>query len=237
MNQNNLSRRYFIFLIGIIFNAIGVAITTSANLGTTPISSLPYVLSLAFPYSFGAFTFVFNILLVLGQAALLRKEFQKIQYLQIAATFVFSFFIDMTMLVMNLIPNFHYIQQFAFLIIGCAMLGIGICLEVYANVMYIPGEGLVKAITHRLDKEFGVIKVCFDVSLVTAALVTSIICMDEIAGLREGTIFGALTVGLMARFFIKRLKIIEKWINTEPASKKPADNPMSQTVLEFSTAE
>ena len=95
MEENNLARRYLVFTFGIILNATGIAVTTGAELGTTPISSLPYVLSLAFPLSFGTFTFVLNILMVLAQAVLLRREFRNIQYLQIAAAVVFSAIIDM----------------------------------------------------------------------------------------------------------------------------------------------
>ncbi len=216
MEENNLARRYLVFTFGIILNATGIAVTTGAELGTTPISSLPYVLSLAFPLSFGTFTFILNILMVLAQAVLLRREFRNIQYLQIAAAVVFSAIIDMVMLVMRIIPITGYAERFGLLLLGSAMLGVGICLEVYCNVMYIPGEGLVKAISHRADKEFGVIKIVFDVTLVSSALIASLFFMNGIAGLREGTLFSALTVGLMARFFIRHLRVIERWINAVP---------------------
>jgi Predicted membrane protein len=221
MEENNLARRYLVFTFGIILNATGIAVTTGAELGTTPISSLPYVLSLAFPLSFGMFTFVLNILMVLAQAVLLRREFRNIQYLQIAAAVVFSAIIDMVMLVMRMIPVTGYAERFGLLLLGSAMLGVGICLEVYCNVMYIPGEGLVKAISHRADREFGVIKIVFDVTLVSSALIASLFFMNGIAGLREGTLFSALTVGLMARFFIKNLRVIERWINAVPQEDDP----------------
>jgi len=221
MEENNLARRYLVFTFGIILNATGIAVTTGAELGTTPISSLPYVLSLAFPLSFGTFTFVLNILMVLAQAVLLRREFRNIQYLQIAAAVVFSAIIDMVMLVMRMIPVTGYAERFGLLLLGSAMLGVGICLEVYCNVMYIPGEGLVKAISHRADREFGVIKIVFDVTLVSSALIASLFFMNGIAGLREGTLFSALTVGLMARFFIKNLRVIERWINAVPQEDDP----------------
>ena len=49
--QNNyIVKRYIIFLIGLFVNSLGVALITKANLGTSPISSIPYVLSLNYPF-------------------------------------------------------------------------------------------------------------------------------------------------------------------------------------------
>ena len=42
-------KRYCIFMIGLFINSLGVSLITKANLGTSPISSIPYVLSLNFP--------------------------------------------------------------------------------------------------------------------------------------------------------------------------------------------
>ena len=55
--QNNyIVKRYIIFLIGLFVNSLGVALITKANLGTSPISSIPYVLSLNYPFTLGNFT-------------------------------------------------------------------------------------------------------------------------------------------------------------------------------------
>ena len=45
----NRLKRYILFLIGLFINSLGVSLVTKANLGTSPISSIPYVLSLNFP--------------------------------------------------------------------------------------------------------------------------------------------------------------------------------------------
>ena len=39
-------KRYLIFLVGLFISSLGVSLVTKANLGTSPISSIPYVLSL-----------------------------------------------------------------------------------------------------------------------------------------------------------------------------------------------
>ena len=82
--------RYAWFILGIVINGFGVAAITKAALGTSPISSVPYVLSLRFPFSLGQFTFIFNMFLILGQWLLLKKDFKPFQFLQIGVTFIFS---------------------------------------------------------------------------------------------------------------------------------------------------
>lgn len=52
----NKLKRYILFFIGVFINSFGISVITKANLGTSPISSVPYVLSLNFPFSLGEFT-------------------------------------------------------------------------------------------------------------------------------------------------------------------------------------
>ena len=54
-------KRYLIFIIGLYINSFGVAFITKAGLGTSPISSIPYVLSLNFKLTLGNYTILFNI--------------------------------------------------------------------------------------------------------------------------------------------------------------------------------
>ena len=51
--------------------------------GTSPISSIPYVLSLNFAFTLGNFTIFFSVLLILLQILILRKNFKLENVLQI----------------------------------------------------------------------------------------------------------------------------------------------------------
>ena len=96
--MKDMIKRYFFFILGLIINSFGIAFITKSALGTSPISSVPYVFSLRFDgFSFGGFTFIMNMLFILLQVLLLRKNFQLIQLLQIGANFLFSAFIDVGM--------------------------------------------------------------------------------------------------------------------------------------------
>ena len=67
-NTNNLGRRTFWFCLGILINSVGIAFITKAGMGTSQISSVPYVLSFQFPQlSFAMCTFLINFVLVAVQ--------------------------------------------------------------------------------------------------------------------------------------------------------------------------
>lgn len=211
MFSNSIVRRYAVFLCGVATTGFSISLITKAGLGTPPISSLPYVLCEIFSFSFGTFTFVFNLALIFGQLLLLKKEFTPAQYLQIPVTLLFSCVIDLVMFLLSGFTVEAYPARIALLLAGCVTLGFGIALQVVAEAIYIPGEGLVRAIAAKLKKEFGIIKTVFDSGMVTMAVILSLACCQAVVGFREGTIIAALIVGSIVRFFIRRLQPVREW--------------------------
>lgn len=206
MSKKEVLKRYFIFLIGIYINSFGISFITKAALGASPISSGPYVLSLGFWPTMGEFTIALSLLLILLQIALLGKKFKKASLLQIPVSIVFGYFIDWSMLLLEWVNPQEYLMKILFLLIGCVILGFGVFLEVAADVVMLPGEAFVQAVTIRFRTDFGITKVCFDASMAGSALVISLILFHGVIGVREGTIVAALTVGLIAKLFGKALK-------------------------------
>lgn len=204
--MNETVKRYLFFLVGLFVNSIGVAFITLAGLGTSPISSVPYVLSLTFHPTLGQFTIVFNVFIVALQILVLKKDYQPIQLLQLVVCFLFGIFIDFSMdyLLFWLHPTNYFIKLIS-LFIGCIILAFGVFMEVAANTIMLPGEGLSNAIHLKTGKEFGTIKVCVDISMVVAALILSLCLVHGIQGIREGTIISALIVGNISKIFTRFL--------------------------------
>jgi len=197
--------RYSLFVVAVIVQASGIALVVKSLLGTSPISSLPYVISLASPFTLGQMTFAINILLVLGQYLLLRKAFDNMQFLQIPVTLIFSWFIDFFMDVWAwVVPN-SYIMQMLPLLIGTTLIAFGVAVQGITNVLMLPGEGIVYAVSRYFHIEFGKVKTGNDVILVLLAAVISLIYLGSIEGIREGTLISALITGSIARFFLKHL--------------------------------
>lgn len=103
-------QRYALFVIGLFFSALGVAITKKGELGVSPISSAANVMSIRFPQlSLGYWLIIWNCVLILGQILLLRKKFQWIQLLQIPLSFLFGWFTDFGVWLVSL--HLQIIQQ------------------------------------------------------------------------------------------------------------------------------
>ena len=201
-------KRYIVFLIGLFINSLGVSLVTKADLGTSPISSIPYVLSLNFPFTLGQFTIAFSLLLILIQLLILRRDFKMEHLLQIPISILFGYFIDLTMMLLFFVTPESYISSVVYLLIGCLILGFGVYTEVLANVAMLPGESFVRAVSSTWKTEFGSTKVAFDVSLTVIAAVLSLIFSHRLNGVREGTVIAALLVGFIARLFGRRLSFL-----------------------------
>lgn len=202
--------RYLWFLVGVLINSFGVALITRAALGTSPISSLPYVLSFRFPVTLGQFTFAMNLFFILGQVLLLRRDFQPIQLLQVAVNAVFSAFIDVSMGLLSWLEISSLPMAVLVLVLGCAVLAFGISVEVAPRVLMVPGEGIVQAIAAVTGWRFGNVKVGFDAALVSTALVLSLLFFHRLQGLGAGTILSALAVGRFVNLYNRRLPLISR---------------------------
>ena len=222
-------KRYLIFLVGLFVNSLGVSLITKANLGTSPISSIPYVLSLNFPFTLGNFTIFFSIFLIVLQLIILRKNFKLEHILQIPVSIIFGYFIDFTMILLSQVNPEEYIMKIVYLLIGCLILGVGVYMEVLADVVMLPGESFVRAIVLTWKTNFGTTKICFDVSMSVIAAVLSFVFAGRLAGVREGTVIAALLVGFIARLIGKKLAFLKDMIFPESVSAENENEAKEQT--------
>ena len=203
-------KRYAVFILGLFISSLGVSLITKADLGTSPISSIPYVLSLNFPFTLGQFTIVFSLFLILLQLFILRRNFKAEHLLQIPISVAFGYFIDLTMVMFSFVNPESYVIKFIYLIIGCVILAVGVYMEVLADVAMLPGESFVRAIKMTWNTDFGITKICFDVSMTVIAALLSFIFAHKLEGVREGTLIAALLVGYVAKFIGRKLHFMPK---------------------------
>ena len=209
-DKTELIKRYIFLLAGLFVNGLGVSFITKAGLGTSPITSNPYTLSLGFTPTVGMFTLFFNLLLIVLQIILLRRNFQLQNLLQLPIIALFSFFIDLTMSLLGFMQPETYAMKVVSLIVGCLILGFGVFMEMVANVAMLPGEATVRAVSDVFSTDFGKTKIAFDSSMTVIAAILSFIMFKHLDGVREGTIVAAILVGFIARLFKKYIGGIEK---------------------------
>lgn len=207
MSKIEFTKRLLIFTIGLFFSALGIAFSKQADLGVSTVSSVANVLSLKFVFiSFGMWSAIMNIAFVLGQIIILKKNFKPFQLMQIPMSFLFGIFTDIGMYIVSFIPTPNYAVRMLLTIAGILILAFGIALAVIADVLYNSGEGLVKAVSDVSGKDFGIVKVAFDITCVLTAAILSIIFFNfKILGIREGTLMAAVFTGFIVNFFTKFL--------------------------------
>lgn len=203
--ESGLLGRALVFIAGLFIMAVGVDLSVKANLGVSPISSVPYVLSLRFPLTLGQTTIIFSMLLVGLQILLLRSAFEWFQLIQVPVGLLFGWFIDLVFPLVARIAPTHYAAQAFYCLLSCAVLALGVLLEVKAELTYLPGEGLALAVCRRFGLEFGKSKIRVDCALVALGLVSSLILLGNIQGIREGTLVAATLVGCLVRLYSRAL--------------------------------
>ena len=211
-------RRAVLFAFGVATAGLGVALSTQAGLGATPISSVPWVLTRATSLSYGTLTLLMNLLFVLAQIAILRRRFAPFQLLQIPATALFGLCIDGGMWLTRPLVTTIYPLQLVLLVGGAALLAVGIVCQVHSDFLCVPGDALVKTVAQTFKLRLSRIKTAFDATLVLAALTVSWTLLRRIEGVREGTVLGVFLVGWLVGLALPRLRGLRKscyhWVAT-----------------------
>lgn len=205
-------RRYTSFIVILFVIAFGTSLSIRANLGSSPISAPPYILSLVpgMKFTMGQLTIFMHVFFILIQLLLLRKDFEKRQFTQILVSFLFGFYTDLTMWMTGFLqvpfdinPMLGYPLRFVELLAGGAILAFGISCEVRCDSLMLAGEGLPLAISKFLKKDFGKVKMCSDTSLVAIGTVFMLIFFGgwswKMVGV--GTLVSMFYVGFMVRMF------------------------------------
>ena len=211
--MKNTKKRIALFIAGVLLVGSGVGMITKAGLGTSAITSLAYVFSMMFPPSLGNFAFLFNVCMVIAEILILfshdrisgKGDWIRI-LLQIPAAILFASSIDVLIWIMRPVVFTAYWQKILFLLAGCTVFSLGAAMEVTANVIVLPAEALIKAISEVTAKDFGTVKTIVDCSVCAVAIICSLIHFGKISGVREGTVITALIAGSITRFFLRRLK-------------------------------
>lgn len=181
-NKKFLTRRYILFLFSVFINAYGISFITKAMLGTSPITSVNYVLSMFTPLTMGQWTIIVNFLFMVIDLILMKRSELKselrVYLLQIPITLCFGTFIDISMTSLSWLNPDGFLQQVVSALVGCVILAMGIALEVKADVAMVAGEYLVRVIARRIHGDFGYIKLGFDITNVVVACVFSLIFLS-----------------------------------------------------------
>ena len=194
-------KRIFTFVFGLFVMSFGVAFSITSTLGTTPISSLAYALALITNLSVGMTTFIFNAALIVVQFLILQSRFEKKRWLQLINCVVFGYFTDVALYFVSFIPfDASTLMCFVYLALSILLIALGIFIYMPSNIAPLPGEGCVEAIAIVTEWRFSSVKIGFDATIVTLALIMCALWYTDIFGaVYIGTVISAFMIGFTLR--------------------------------------
>ncbi|MBR7124776.1 MAG: hypothetical protein IKC93_07945 [Candidatus Methanomethylophilaceae archaeon] len=200
-------RRATMFLASLMVISIGVVFIVRAGMGNSPLTAMPYTSYLIITQmSFGNWTIIWSIIVIIIEKMLMRGNLGNVQLLmQLVMSFIFGYFVDFADLLLGDVAPANYAMQLMFLIIGCIVMGFGICLELKSDFTMLAADGLILAIHMKTKIPFGKVKLIIDVIWCVMSLVTGFLVLNDFAGTREGTILAAILVGPIIRCIQKRI--------------------------------
>ena len=194
-------KKYALFLIGLFIASMGVAFSTKAGLGTSPVASLPYSVSLVSTvFTFGGWLNLLSVIQIITQVLILKG---RINYFEIAVqtvlAFVYGYLTNLSCYLIKEIEVTAYPMQLLFMLLGCAILALGIWLQLQGAVAMLPGEAMNRAISKVTGKRYENIKIFFDILYIVLSACVCLVFLGKLEGVREGSVIAAVLVGTMIK--------------------------------------
>jgi uncharacterized membrane protein YczE len=203
-NNKKMGMKLFFYIGGLIIMTLGVAISVKSDLGVTPISSIPYTMTVVSGMDLGIATMIFSVLMVLLQIVLLRKQYKIVNLFQIPVGILFGAFLTLSCKLMNYFPNPEdFTLKIFLMLIGSVFVALGVFLYVPAGFIPLAPEGFLLVLSKITKLKFFTVKVISDVSMVVISLVTCFIAIHSLGSVGIGTIVAAVLVGTEVKLITK----------------------------------
>ncbi len=220
--------QHLLLLISLFIMTLGVAVCVRSQLGSSVISTLPYVFQEAGiedrvpALSIGQYTFIMNALFVLIQILVLRRRYEWVQLFQLVMGFLFGSLIDVNMFITSFLQPTQLLGQIVAQVAGCTILAFGIALEVRCGSVTMPGEGLPIAISQVTGIPFYRVKIFVDCALVALAITFCYVFFGkwQVQIIGPGTLFAMFYVGWMVRQLGKHLGWFERLLTCRPGFRR-----------------
>ena len=220
MGIKELSKRYFVYIIGLYVFSFGIALVARSTMGATPVSSWAYTMSQHTMLTYGTYSFLIHTAMITYQVVIMighgiKKEWFNI-LLQVPFSILFGIFLDLNMYLTNWLQPTGIASSLLILLTACMIHALGVFLQVSANVSMMSAEAFVYYTCKRWKLQFWKTKIKFDVSMVMLTIFTSLMfdfSIQSVAtAVREGTVIDALLVGRIYHFYSKHI-CLSKFFN------------------------
>ena len=204
-NIKNLTFRYALFIVGLFIASLGVAFSTKAGLGTSPVASVPYSVSLLFgALTFGGWLNLWSVIQISIQVILMRFKCNYVEIaIQTALAFLYGYLTDFSCWLIRGLSVPNYAWQIVYMLISCIVLGFGIWIQFKGGVAMLPGEAMNRAIANVTGKKYENVKVFFDIAYIVISAVICLVFIGKLSGVREGSIIAAIAIGNIIKLYNK----------------------------------
>lgn len=202
-NRKQIFKNYTLFIIGLFVASLGVALSTKAGLGTSPVASVPYSISLMSSlFSFGGWLNLWSVIQISIQIILLRKKCNYIEIvIQTILAFVYGYLTNFSCFLINGLRIDTYFGRILCMLLSCFVLGFGIWIQYKGQVAMLPGEAMNRAIGIVTGFKYENIKVFFDVFYIVISAIIGVVFLGGLKGVREGSIIAALLIGNIIKLY------------------------------------
>ena len=191
------------YVVGMFILALGLTLNTKANLGVSPIISVPYSISQITGLNFGNLTFVVYAIFVIVQIIIhIRlKNHKRIasDILQLPLSLIFTRLLNI--FTVHIPTSQNLAIRFIILTFAIICTGIGAAMSLSMQIVPNPGDGIVQALAERFDKSVGITKNLFDCLNLSITLCISLFIAHQIVGVGIGTVIAVVGVGRVIALF------------------------------------
>lgn len=193
----NFLIRVLLYAIGLLILAFGVAISINSDLGVSPVSALPYVVSIVFQRNLSTCVIIVYSFYTVLQILIMGKDYKWYNLFQIAFSTMYGYFIDFAKWVVGdfVIPT--YFGRLLMMVFSTIIIACGNTIYVGANLIAMPMDGLAQSFAAKKPgSSFATMKTLTGCVSVAACIIISLALEGRVIGVREGTVFTAVFIGV-----------------------------------------
>ena len=202
MNKRTIIR-VIIYIAGLCILALGLTLSTKADLGVSPIIAVSFGISQLTGARFGDMTFVLYASFVIIEMVLHilpgkrtpqdKKKAVISDLLQLPLSYVFTMILNV---LSGMIPAAESMtMRVVVLLVSVVLVGTGAALSLDMRLIANPGDGLVQAISDRAGISLGLTKNIVDITCVTITCIITLAAAHRIIGVGIGTLIAMLGIG------------------------------------------
>lgn len=196
-------KRVILYVLGLLFMTLGISLSIQAGFGVSPVSSLAYASALTTGLSIGVTTVLANLLYIIIQAILSKRMALNEFAGQFIISFLFGFFMNVTLLIVQLFPAPETIfTRIVYLIASLFVVSVGVMGYTTARLPLMPYDALTFAITEKFNLKFSKAKISSDLINICVAGAICLIFIQSLGSIGIGTLIAAYFIGKILGWMI-----------------------------------